>query len=299
MGTQITLLAPEADAAVAGREVEALFAEWERVLSRFQPTSELSRLNLASSGARARREVLVGDLVLAVTRAALAAAEATDGLFDPTLLHSLVAEGYDQSFELMPASRSSTGPSAEPGRGHWRDVRVDLLLRSVSLPPGVGLDFGGIAKGMAVDAAVDRLRAAGITPVVVEAGGDLAVHGTPVDGTWPIDVETGATITGVELDRGAMATSSIAKRRWMVNGELRHHLLDPRTGRAAVTDLLSATVAANTCREAEVAAKCALILGEAAGGSFLDSLGLAGLLVAQDGRIVPIGGWVLAGGAAA
>ncbi len=299
MGTQVTVLAPEAAAAIAGRDIEALFAEWERILSRFQPTSELSRLNAARRGATARREVLVGDLVLAVTRAALAAAEATDGIFDPTLLHALVAEGYDRSFDLLPAARSWTGPTAVPGRGQWRDVRVDLLLRSISLPPGVGLDFGGIAKGMAVDAAVEHLRVSGITPVVVEAGGDLAVHGAPTDGTWPIAVETGSTITNVELDRGAMATSSVAKRRWVVNGEVRHHLLDPHTGRAAATDLLSATVVANTCREAEVAAKCALILGEAAGGAFLDRLGLAGLLVAPDDRIVPIGGWALATGAAA
>lgn len=309
MGTQVTVLLPDDGPAGADREVVALFAEWEQTLSRFLPGSELSRLNAAAGD-----EVLVGDLLFDVASAALAAAEATGGVFDPTLLHQLVAQGYDRSFERVPATRAAgdpgalranatrpaaTPPAAARPAGRWNHVRLQPRLRSITLPAGVGLDLGGIAKGMAVDAAVGRLRAAGIQAMVVEAGGDLAVHGTPAGGSWPIAVETGTRTTDVELDRGALATSSIGKRRWTVDGEVRHHLIDPRAGRPAATDLLSVTVAAGTCREAEVAAKCALILGEAQGGAFLQRLGLSGILVTGPGpdgaagseRVIPIGGW--------
>ena len=294
MGTNVSVLLPDTSAALAA-DVASLFEAWEDRLSRFRPESELSRLNRAAGS-----EVIVGDLVFDVAAAALLAAQATDGVFDPTLLHPLIAAGYDRTFEELASRRAgSEWPDLretpfEPGR--WRDVRLDPRLRSITLPPGMGLDFGGIAKGMAVDAAVRRLAGEGIQPVAVEAGGDLAVHGT-LPGGWPVEVETGPTITMVAIERGALATSTVARRRWVAGGEVRHHLLDPRTGRPAQTDAWSVTVAAESCREAEVAAKVALILGAAPGERFLEGLGLAGLVTTTRGDVRPVGPWFQADGA--
>lgn len=304
MGTTVSVLVPTAQLELAG-EVDALFTEWEETLSRFLPGSELSRLN-----AVAGREVLVGDLLFQVTATALEAASATDGLFDPTLLRPLIEAGYDRSFELVPPDRAAEAGLAGPGTGpvdrvgaapmrtassastrsSWRDVRLDPLARSITIPEGTGLDLGGIAKGMAVDAALARLADAGVPLAAVEAGGDLAVHGSPPGG-WPIAVETGDTITTVVIDGGALATSTIARRQWRVGGEIRHHLIDPRTGLPARTDALSVTVAAGTCREAEVAAKCALILGVEAGSRFLDGLALSALITTTPGEIQRAGPW--------
>jgi thiamine biosynthesis lipoprotein len=297
MGTNVSVLLPRAS---AGRAVSvaSMFEAWEDRLSRFRPESELSRLNRAAGN-----EVIVGELLFDVVTAAVMAAEATDGLFDPTLLLPLVAAGYDRTFEEVArrsaartaADPAAPGTSADPGTtpfepGRWREVRLDPRHRSIVLPPGLGLDLGGIAKGMAVDAAVRWLAAEGLQPVAVEAGGDLATHGT-LAGGWPVDVETGPTTTTVAIDRGALATSTVARRRWVVDGEVRHHLLDPRTGRPATTNVWSVTVAAASCREAEVAAKVALILGATAGRRFLERLGLAGLITTTRGDIRRVGPW--------
>lgn len=188
--------------------------------------------------------------------------------------------------------------------GGWRRIRIDPRDRAVTLPAGVGLDFGGIAKGMAVDAAIARLRAMGLRSALVNAGGDLAVLGAPLGGdVWPIAV----TGTGIEsaldpsasrtvpLRSGALATSGIARRHWRQGGKQRHHLVDPRTGEPAESGLWSVSVAAERCEQAEVAAKVAFLLGMERGAWFLDGHGLAGLLAATGGTWRSVGGWPIEG----
>jgi thiamine biosynthesis lipoprotein len=184
MGTTISVLAPEENAEAARDMTRWLFAEWEAALSRFRSDSELSRLN-----ARAGEWVPVSSLLFDVTTTALEAARATNGNFDPTLLRQLVSLGYDRTFSRLPAIAAPLSEKILPGGG-WRGIRLDRDDRRIFLPEGVALDFGGIAKGMAVDAAVERLRAMGVASGCVNAGGDLATFGTPPDGDgWPIGVE--------------------------------------------------------------------------------------------------------------
>jgi len=155
----------------------------------------------------------------------------------------------------------------------------------------VRLDLGGIAKGMAVDAAIDTLRAAGVRTAAVNAGGDLAVIGPPPDReSWPIAID-GAGERSVLLRQGALATSSVLRRRWRVGGKERHHLLDPRTGMPAAGRIASASVAAATCRAAEVAAKVALLLGPREAALFLARHRLSGLLVLHDASTWRLGDW--------
>lgn len=291
MGTTIqVVLEPERVDAVD--VVRRLFATWEGTLSRFRPESELSRLN-----ARAGEAVPVSPLLLRVLRVALAAARAIDGLFDPTLERQLTWLGYDRSFELVPTSQpASCCDVTQPGGG-WRAVeirRTDAEHATVRLPRGVGLDFGGIAKGMAVDAALEALAAQGITRAMVNAGGDLAVLGLPPDQrAWSLAIEDGMSGVPrwpVSLRLGALATSGIARRHWKQGKEERHHLLDPHTGLPTPSALRSVSVSAATCAQAEVAAKVAFLLG-AQGPAFLAERGLAGLLVGRDGGVQRVGGW--------
>jgi thiamine biosynthesis lipoprotein len=89
------------------------------------------------------------------------------------------------------------------------------------------------------------------------------------------------------LGSGAVATSGTDYRRWRRNGEWQHHIIDPRTGRPAQTDVLSATVVAPAACEAEVAAKVALLLGSRDGLDWLEARPeLAGMLILQDGRVL-------------
>jgi thiamine biosynthesis lipoprotein len=226
-----------------------------------------------------------------VTAKALAAARATGGLYDPTMLDQLKQLGYDRSFDELAATLPARAYNGHPG-GRWRDIRLHRGTKCVTLPPGVQLDFGGIAKGMAVDAALDALRQAGITPALVNAGGDLSMEGLPPqEEAWPIEVEGPATGWTIPLRRGAMATSGIARRNWMQGSTRRHHLLDPRTGLPVQSDLWSVTVVAPLCEQAEVAAKVAFILGREKGSDFLREHQLAGLFVGTDGHREAVEPW--------
>lgn len=288
MGTTVTVVAPETAGDEAAARTADLFETWEACLSRFRPDSELSRLN-ASAG----REATVGPLLLHVVETAVSAARATDGLFDPTLLRPLVAAGYDRTFEDVPADGPDGG--VDPGcAGGWRQVTVDRRRGTVTLPAGAGVDVGGIAKGMAVDAAVADLEASGISPVAVDAGGDLAVRGLPPGlRTWPIQVELPeGRHRVVAIASGALATSSVGRRRWVRGGRERNHLIDPRTAAPVVSDGWSVTVAADACVRAEVAAKVALLLGSSTAGAFLVRHGLTGLFVRRDGTQLAMGTWI-------
>ena len=286
MGTTISLLLPDFQAALGVQIVRTLFTEWEQALSRFLPESELSQLNQ-----RAGIPTAVSDLLYHVLATALTAAQATRGLYDPAMLDQLIQLGYDRSFDDLPAVRSAFLFPGEPGGG-WRGIRVNPLSRRVTLPVGIKLDFGGIAKGMAVDAALENLRLSGVHTALVNAGGDLAVLGLPPAAEhWQLAVPGRERFWTIPLRQGAVATSGIAHRHWWQGQTLRHHLLDPRTGLPAQGDLWSVTVVADRCEQAEVAAKVAFILGSKPGADFLQKHRIAGLLVREDGTWETVEPW--------
>jgi thiamine biosynthesis lipoprotein len=282
MGTDVEILldtvaGPEALLALASAEAE--FERLEALLSRFRPDSELSRLN-------AQGELDAGDDLLNVVRLALGARERTGGRFDPTVHDSLVAAGYDRSFELLQDAGSSRPPH---GRGPAQcGGRAAVRGRRLALGREVRLDLGGIGKGYAVDRVAALLAPVGAC--LVNAGGDLAVAGVPDGGVWPIAVELPSGSLTLGLAEGALATSGSDRRRWRVDGEERHHLVDPRTGLPSGSDLRTVTVAAATAVEAEVWAKALFLAGEEAGAAEADARRLPAILVTADERVRRAGG---------
>jgi thiamine biosynthesis lipoprotein len=286
MGTTISLLLPKNQLQQGSLLVRALFANWEQTLSRFLPESELSQLNRQPG-----ISMPVSGLFYHVLATALTAAQATEGVYDPALLDQLVKLGYDRTFESLADSRFDPIIPGEPG-GRWRGIKVDPIHRSVTLPTGIKLDFGGIAKGMAVDAALEELRQAGIQTALVNAGGDLAVLGLPTNAhQWQIAVPGREQHWAVPLRSGAVATSGIDRRHWWQGQEFRHHLLDPRTSLPAQSDLWSVTVVADRCEQAEVAAKVVFILGSRVGAAFLRKYRMGGLLIHKDSTWETVEPW--------
>jgi thiamine biosynthesis lipoprotein len=283
MGTEVHVLVPSSDSAKVA-SVRSLFAEWERRLSRFLPESDLSRLN-ASAGS----PTVVGELLFDVVAEAVAAAAATDGAFDPTLLRQQARIGYDRSFDRMTREVDPVFGPATPG-GAWRSIGLDARSRIVALPEGCALDLGGIAKGMAVDAALEALTTHGVQTALVSAGGDLAVRGLPDEGAWHVLVgEHGDQV--VPLLEGALATSGVARRSWLQGARTRHHIIDPSTGEPSESGLREVTVAASTCGAAEVAATAAFVLGVDRGAEFLSLHRLAGRFTSAAGTQVYVGPW--------
>jgi len=289
MGTTVSVLLPISQLADGVEATRALFHEWEQTLSRFLPESELSQLNR-----QAGTSVSVSPLLFHVLQAACRAAQETEGLFDPTLLTQLVQLGYDRTFDDVPPMLPASEQMAQVGGG-WRGLRLERRRRRVTLPAGVGVEVGGIAKGMAVDAALAQLHTLGTDTALVNAGGDLAVLGLPPNNEdWPLAIAGKAQAWNIPFRYGALATSGIDRRHWQQGTRSRHHLIDPRSGESAQSGLWSVTVAAENCQHAEVAAKCAFLLGAKQGANFLNDHGLAGLLVGSDGNWTSAGPWPVA-----
>ncbi|MFM9019092.1 MAG: FAD:protein FMN transferase [Actinomycetota bacterium] len=284
MGTEVRVVVPSDVPVAITDRVRALFATWEAALSRFRDDSELSRMNH-----HAGEPFEASPLLFGVVQAALRAARATGGLYDPLMGQQLCALGYDRSYEQI--GRVRPAPVAPAPGGDWRRASLDPGTRCIVVPHGCLMDLGGIAKGMAVDAAVGALRDAGLGTALVSAGGDLRVIGRPpAHAHWGIAVaEHGHRI--IALHRGALATSSTTRRRWGTGDVTHHHLLDPCTGLPATRGLRAVTVAARTCAQAEVAAKAALVAGPLAGSDMLRRLGLDALVVPDIGPPVAIGEW--------
>lgn len=252
MGTSLSVYGPAATFEPGADAVIETFRNEEQRFSRFRPDSELSRVN-----ALAGSWVQVSEGFGTLLDFSLDQANATHGAFDPTVLAAVEAAGYDRDFEeVIRAARGALRPPVPCGR--WKEIAVHG--RSVRLPPGVGLDFGGVAKGWTADLAVAGALESGMPWVLVSAGGDQRIGGDAP--SLSIDVEdpdepTAALMT-LRLDRGGLATSSTAKRTW---GPGLHHVIDPRTGAPAITDAVQVTVWAPTCAAAEIAATTALLAG--------------------------------------
>jgi len=283
MGCQMLAVVDADDAAAmdALKQTPVWFEDWEAHLSRFRPASELSQLNRAAGG-----DLPASDVMLQVIEHALSAARASGGLVTPTVLDALTAAGYDRTFEAVAASNQPVGSARVPD---WRTLKLDAKACTIRLPRGMHLDLGGTAKGWAANEAMRRLAAFG--PALVDAGGDIATSGAMTNGDgWPIAIADPFSpdddLAMLTLVGGAVATSGKDFRRWERNGKLQHHIVDPRTGQPAETDVLSATVIAPTAMQAEVAAKVALILGSRAGLEWIEARReLAALLVLDDGYV--------------
>jgi thiamine biosynthesis lipoprotein len=274
-----------------GLEPAGLFAEIERRLSRFDPRSDLSRLN-----ADPRFSVPAAPLLRGAVAAALRAAELTGGLVDPTLLDLVQGAGYAQSrAHVTPASLASALASAPPRRpagpdpaARWRTVTVDEPTGRICRPPGVTLDLGGVVKGWTADLVATALARHG--RCAVDCGGDLRVAagaGPP----WEVNVRhplTGEIACTLRVHAAGVATSGIGARLWArPEGDFAHHLIDPATQTPAWTGLISATALAASALEAEALAKAALLSGPVAGAALLRAHA-GGVLIPDDGTVHPV-----------
>ena len=292
-----------ADAAALPRAVavvERTVAEFDLACSRFRDDSELSALN-ASSGTTVR----VGPVLLEAVGAALRAARLTSGVVDPTVGRAMIAIGYDRDFAEIERSGATPGVSSgvssgvRPGIGAipgWQTVAVDLEAGTVRTTPGVMIDLGATAKALAADrAAALAFQDAGCG-ALVSFGGDLAIAGPAPEDGWRIrvtdDHRAGVEAPGqwITLRSGGLATSSTFVRRWSTGSGVAHHLVDPSTGRSADSVWRTASVAAASCLDANIASTAAVIRGAPA-LAWLESLGLPARLVHVDGTVRHLAGW--------
>lgn len=253
--------------------------ELEACWSQFETSSEISRLNVNGG-----TPLVVSAATVALIQLAIEGWRVTKGCFDPTVLGDVVRAGYDRSFHEI-TDRTARAASSTLRRG-CGEIEVDATLGLVRLPAGVGLDPGGIGKGLAADLVVDALRASGASGACVSVGGDVRAAGaSPRDG-WVIDVshpQCRWPEASVQLVDGAIATSATAYRTWQCGDERRHHLVDPRTGEPVENDIASVSVAAARGWQADVLTKAIFVGGVAMGLPLVEELDAAALIVTSDG----------------
>lgn len=298
MGSHVRLLIGEpgpgaAPAATAAERARRFIVEFERALSRFRPESELCALNEDQ-----RRVVPASGLLRAAVKAGLWAARRSGGLVDPTLVAEIEAAGYRDS--RAGASAAPLGAALEqaplrrPARpspeSRWSQIRVDDTAGTISRPPGVAFDSGGVGKGLAADLVAGQLRRH--SRFLVDCGGDIRIGGQfPV--IEPYEVHVLHPLSGershvLRLGPGAVATSGINVRVWRrADGAYAHHLLDPASGEPAWTGLVAVTSLAGSALEAETLSKTALLVGADGARAILAEHG--GLIVHDSGRVELVG----------
>ena len=273
--------------------VENYFHTAEAQLTRFRPESELSRLNNTPE-----QWVTVSDLLWRVLVRALDLAAESEGLFDPTLLSDLEQVGYRDSFEQIGRTArffQKRHRLADPPRFRFRAIQLDEARQAVWLPRGIKIDLGGIAKGFVAQEVVDWLS--GYGSCLLDAGGDLVAGFAPVGQLgWPVGIsapyegsDDRPNLVRMWLSHGCLATSGVDYRQWLTADGRKHHIIDPRTGTSAETDLLTVSVMMVDACEAEAWATTSLILGQEEAYLRMNQHGVEGLLINQmrEAQVTP------------
>lgn len=259
------------------RSLEQLVNSFESQFSRFIATSELSMVNK-----RAGQKTKVTGPFLELLDAALQLHGKTDGLYNPALLPKLQAAGYLGSW---PHPENSDASLDYRQRMTTDAQKIIVGPDWVKLPATMALDFGGIGKGYLLDLLGDKLESIGVTNYWLSLGGDILCRGHDVDGEgWQIAVAdaysnvTAGHFSAQKDVRLAVATSGITKRR----GHSWHHIIDPSTGKPAVSDLATATVADQSATRADVIATCLIIVGSQKAKAFAKKLEVLGILLQKQ-----------------
>ncbi len=255
-------------------------------LSVFDTTSLVSRVN------KADRAVVVDSAFRTVWREAMATHHASHGRFDPTLSPLITAWGFG------------------PGHCPTSDtLRVDSLLRIVGITKSylrgdtlykdiaaLQFNFSALAKGFGCDAAAAVLKRNGVKDYLVEIGGEIMAEGKSPRGTsWRVSVDK--PITSDQLTHASqlvvnlptpcgMATSGNYRNfHTTASGSRFGHTIDPVSGRPCTTDVLSATVIAPTCMQADALATACMTMPSEEAMAMADSLGRPVMLVLADSSV--------------
>jgi thiamine biosynthesis lipoprotein len=272
------------DAAVLNEAVR-LCAHYEHLFSRTNPLSELAQLNAAKG-----KTVTVEKELASLIGDALSYCEKSKGLFDITM--GTVVRLWDFKKGCMPLENQLTDALSHVG---YQKVLVKDNAVQI-LDPLTTLDLGGIAKGYIADCLISVLADNGIKSALVNLGGNVAVLGSRPDGTaWRVGLRqpifsslqpTETSFAFIEVSDCSVVTSGTYERAFVHNNAIYHHILDPKTGLPAKTDLLSATVIAKRSVDADGYTTALIIMGLDAALAFVeDCPNIEAVFVTNEGKV--------------
>jgi len=271
---------PESTPAALISAMEGEVRRIEQKYSRYRDDSVLSKIN-QSAGIQ---PVEVDNETLWLLQYAQACFEQSEGLFDVT--SGILRRAWDFKAGVLPSATQ-----LEDIRRHIGLDLIDISNHCVTLPAGMEIDFGGIGKEYAADAAAGLARRGGITSGIIDLGGDLHILGPKADGSpWMLGVRNPRApeeaIASLPVYQGGMASSGDYERYFEQNGERYCHILNPRTG-YPVSCWASVTVLAPSCLLAGTLSTIAM-LKEESGENWLREQEVSALLIHPDQSIVAL-----------
>lgn len=242
---------PEAALQKAADELERL----DKMFSTGNPESEISRLNRDGGGE-------VSDETLAVIRTALEVYEDTDGRFDISIYPIMRLWGFtDGNYHVArPEELAAVLPYVDAGK-------IEISGRRVTLGEGQEIDLGGIAKGYASARLMELFREAGMKNALVSLGGNVQTFGSKSDGSkWNIGIRlpqkgTQEVAATLKIQDKAVITSGGYERYFVEDGSTYIHIVDPKTGRPADSDLVSVTVVSKDGMMADALSTALYLMG--------------------------------------
>lgn len=274
MGTVAHIMVTAQNQPQADQAIQAAFDtifQVDELMSDYDPNSLLSQINQHAF----QRPVAVEAALFEVLAAAKLYSCLSDGAFDITIgpVVQLWRQANDEGIAPTPEAIAK----AKEAVGH-ESLILDAEKKTVRFAKdGMFLDLGGIAKGYAIDKAIETLQAAGIKGAMVDIGGDLRCFGTPANGKphWFIGLQDPQheedILMKLNMDDRAVATSG-DYRRFVMIGETKHsHIINPATADSAA-DLSSVTIIAQEAMAADALATAVTVMGDEKGLALIETI---------------------------
>jgi thiamine biosynthesis lipoprotein len=267
---------------------------FEDRFSRFKTSSELTNFNKLA-GTKVKVSVEFIDLL----KAAKEWGKRTDGLYNPFILPSLQKAGYKGSW---PKPQDYNIALDYELRNIHKVDQIEIGKDWAQIPNDSALDFGGCGKGYLLDYLAAKLDKQNINNYWLSLGGDIICSGKDAGGdSWSVGIQDAInednvvdSLTNTEGAKIAIATSGVTKRKGQNGLTKWHHLIDPKTAKPAKTDILTATVQSLSAIEADVLAKCLVIIGSGKIDTFASRMRLSKAIIQigsepNEAKIVKIG----------
>ena len=252
---------------------------YEKLLSRTIEGSDVWRINHAKG-----EPVEVSDDTAAILRCAAGSSKMSGGAFDISIAPASTLWDFTSGGAVLPDAAKLAEAAA---RVDYTQVRLEG--NTVTLPEGMMIDLGGIAKGYIADRVKAYLEERGIGHAILSFGGNIVAIGKKPDGTdWKVGIQdidkpTGAYMLVAANRGGSTVTSGIYERGFELDGVYYHHLLNPKTGWPEQNELASVTILSESSMEGDALATAAFILGTEKGLELINSLeGIEAVFIARD-----------------
>jgi len=278
LDTVVMLTAYVEDVSVLNDALEEC-GRYERLLSRTVEGSDVWNINHAKG-----QSVAVSDETIEILEAARRVSELSGGAFDATIAPASTLWDFTSGEAKLP---DTTALAEAAARVDF--TRVTVEGNEVTLPEGMMIDLGGIAKGYIADAVKQYLADRGVGSAVLSFGGNIVCIGMKPDGScWKVGIQdidrpTGEYMLVAKNFGGSTVTSGIYERGFELDGRYYHHILDPRTGWPVENELASVTIFSDSSMLGDALATAAFALGTEAGMALIEGLeGVEAVFIARD-----------------